>query len=93
MDKERYRIGNTKIFFRSGVLGYMEELRDDIVQKLICYIQGACRGHLRRKDYATRKLQRYVGITIINYSHMVILSCLAKKNQSLNSRKKRSVYS
>ena len=36
----------------------MEELRDDIVQKLICYIQGACRGYLRRKDYATRKLQR-----------------------------------
>ena len=27
VDKERYRIGNTKIFFRSGVLGYMEELR------------------------------------------------------------------
>ena len=58
VDKERYRIGYTKIFFRSGVLGYMEELRDDIVQKLICYIQGACRGYLRRKDYATRKLQR-----------------------------------
>ena len=66
----------------------MEELRDDIVQKLICYIQGACRGHLRRKDYATRKLQRYVGITIINYSHMVILSCLAKKIEILTREKK-----
>ena len=57
----------------------MEELRDDIVQKLICYVQGACRGYLRRKDYATRKLQRYVGITLINYSHIVILGCLARK--------------
>ena len=66
----------------------MEELRDDIVQKLICYVQGACRGYLRRKAYATRKLQRYVGITLINYSHIVILGCLARKNQNLNSRKK-----
>ena len=29
---------------------------------------------------------------LIQQSNMVILSCLAKKNQNLNSRKKSSVY-
>ena len=60
VDKERYRIGKSKIFFRAGVLGYLEELRDDIVTRLIRYMQGACRGYLRRKDYKKRKLQRYM---------------------------------
>ncbi len=34
IDKERFRVGHTKIFFRAGVLGYLEEVRDDIVLKL-----------------------------------------------------------
>ena len=40
LDKERFRIGKSKIFFRAGVLGYLEELRDEIVNKLIRYLQG-----------------------------------------------------
>jgi myosin heavy subunit len=58
IDKERFRVGHTKVFFRAGVLGYLEEVRDDIVMKLIRYLQGACLGHLRRKDYDRRKKQR-----------------------------------
>ena len=59
LDKERYRIGKSKIFFRAGVLGYLEELRDDIVNKLIRFLQGACYGHIRRKVYNFKKAQRY----------------------------------
>lgn len=58
IDKDRYRIGNSKVFFRAGVLGYLEEVRDDIVNKLIRYLQGAIRGHFRRKEYQRRLLQR-----------------------------------
>ena len=46
------------MFFRAGVLGYLEEVRDDIVIKLTRWLQGACWGHLRRKDFAKRKRQR-----------------------------------
>ena len=58
LDKERYRIGKSKIFFRAGVLGYLEELRDEIVSKLIRYLQGACYGYIRRKVYNFKKMQR-----------------------------------
>ena len=58
IDKERFRVGNTKIFFRAGVLGYLEEVRDDIVIKMVRMLQGACFGHLRRKDFQKRKQQR-----------------------------------
>ena len=54
----RHRIGHSKVFFRAGVLGYLEEVRDDIVIKLTRWLQGACWGHLRRRDFAKRKMQR-----------------------------------
>ena len=58
VDKERFRIGKSKIFFRAGVLGYLEELRDELVCKLIRYLQAACYGHMRRKVYIFKKMQR-----------------------------------
>merc|ERR1739844_547239 len=29
LDKEKYRLGHTKVFFRAGILGFMEETRED----------------------------------------------------------------
>ena len=29
LDKEKFRLGHTKVFFRAGILGYMEEVRED----------------------------------------------------------------
>merc|ERR1712241_1551748 len=37
---EKYRLGNTKVFFRAGALAALEESRDDIVTQLIRYMQG-----------------------------------------------------
>ena len=34
-DRERYRLGHTKVFFRAGALAQLEEARDDIVLKLV----------------------------------------------------------
>merc|ERR1719228_420357 len=54
-DKEKYRIGNSKVFFRAGVLGQLEELRDDRVAKIMTWLQAAIRGFMCRKSY--KKLQ------------------------------------
>merc|ERR1712066_264062 len=43
-DKEKYRIGNTKVFFRAGCLGQLEEMRDDKVAKIMTWLQAAIRG-------------------------------------------------
>merc|ERR1719284_750825 len=45
--RERYRLGHTKVFFRAGALAGLEEARDEIVLKLVRYMQGQCYGHIR----------------------------------------------
>ena len=34
-DREKYRLGHTLVFFRAGALAGLEEIRDDIVLKLL----------------------------------------------------------
>jgi len=50
-DREKYRLGHTKVFFKAGALAALEEARDDIVCKLIRNMQGHAYGRLRRKVY------------------------------------------
>merc|ERR1711963_921573 len=42
--RDRYRLGHTKVFFRAGALAGLEEARDEIVLKLVRYMQGQCYG-------------------------------------------------
>ena len=57
-DRERYRLGHTKVFFRAGALAKLEEDRDDIVLKLVRWMQGQCYGIMRRKYYQKKYDQR-----------------------------------
>merc|ERR1712066_190382 len=50
-DRDRYRLGHTKVFFKAGALALLEEIRDDIVNRLIRWIQGQAYGNLARKVY------------------------------------------
>merc|ERR1712168_619160 len=56
--REKYRLGHTKVFFRAGALAALEEARDNIVLKLVRWLQGQCYGHFKRKDFAKRRDQR-----------------------------------
>lgn len=38
LETDKYRVGHTKVFFRAGVLGEMEELRDDKIAKIIIWL-------------------------------------------------------
>lgn len=46
------------MFFRAGVLGQMEEFRDDRLGKIISWMQAWIRGYLARKDYKKIQEQR-----------------------------------
>merc|ERR1712110_1130595 len=35
MDKDKFRLGHTKVFFRAGILGYMEEVREDKIGSVL----------------------------------------------------------
>ena len=49
LDQNLYRIGQSKIFFRAGVLAHLEEERDFKITDLIVNFQSYCRGLLARR--------------------------------------------
>ncbi|XP_043589318.1 myosin heavy chain, muscle isoform X18 [Bombus pyrosoma] len=64
LDPENYRIGHTKVFFRAGVLGQMEELRDERLSKIVSWMQAYIRGYLSRKDYKKLQDQRLALVVV-----------------------------
>merc|ERR1719384_707809 len=56
--REKYRLGHTKVFFRAGALAGLEEARDEIVLKLVRWMQGNCYGYIQRKVFQKKFDQR-----------------------------------
>ncbi|XP_037736639.1 myosin-9 [Chelonia mydas] len=57
LDPNLYRIGQSKVFFRAGVLAHLEEERDLKITDVIIEFQACCRGYLARKAFAKRQQQ------------------------------------
>merc|ERR1712098_414984 len=55
LDKEKYRCGHTKVFFRAGILGFMEEVREDRIGSVLAWLQAGARGKASRMNF--KKLQ------------------------------------
>merc|ERR1719225_2359557 len=55
MDKEKYRLGHTKVFFRAGIAGQMEEIREDRIGSVLAWLQSGARGKASRMQF--KKLQ------------------------------------
>ncbi|CAL4093514.1 unnamed protein product, partial [Meganyctiphanes norvegica] len=58
LEPEKYRIGKTKVFFRAGVLGQVEEFRDEVIGSRVCLIQNWVQGYLGRKTFKKLQEQR-----------------------------------
>ncbi|CAI9563745.1 unnamed protein product [Staurois parvus] len=57
LDPNLYRIGQSKIFFRAGVLAHLEEERDLKITDIIVLFQAAARGYLARKAFIKKQQQ------------------------------------
>merc|ERR1719357_2294797 len=57
LDPGLFRIGQSKIFFRAGVLAHLEEERDLRITDLVVKFQAYCRGLLARRNYQKRVQQ------------------------------------
>merc|ERR1719305_508898 len=55
LDPEKFRLGHTKIFFRAGILGFMEEVREDRIGSVLSWLQAQARGKASRLVF--KKLQ------------------------------------
>merc|ERR1711963_122736 len=71
LEPEKFRLGHTKVFFRAGILGYMEEVREDRIGSVLSWLQAQARGKASRlifKKLQDQKLALYcLQRTIRNY--------------------------
>jgi len=71
LEKEKFRLGHTKVFFRAGILGFMEETREDKIGSVLALLQAQARGKASRlvfKKMQDQKLALYcLQRTIRNY--------------------------
>merc|ERR1719438_404685 len=71
LDKEKFRLGHTKVFFRAGILGFMEEVREDKIGSVLALLQAQARGKASRitfKKMQDQKLALYcLQCTIRNF--------------------------
>jgi len=55
LDKEKFRLGHTKVFFRAGCAGWMEEQRENKIGSVLAWLQSGARGKASRMQF--KKLQ------------------------------------
>merc|ERR1711881_642600 len=58
LDPEKFRLGHTKVFFRAGILGYMEEVREDRIGSVLSWLQAQARGKASRLVFAKLQAQK-----------------------------------
>jgi myosin heavy chain 6/7 len=58
LSEELYRLGSTKVFFKAGTLGHLEDLRDQALSEIIARLQGQIRGFIMKRDYKKMLEQR-----------------------------------
>jgi myosin heavy subunit len=58
LSEDLYRLGSTKVFFKAGVLGQLEDLRDLAVSRIISMLQGQIRAYILKKQYKLMLDQR-----------------------------------
>ncbi|XP_043858728.1 myosin-4 [Dromiciops gliroides] len=67
IDHTQYKFGHTKVFFKAGLLGTLEEMRDEKLAQLITRTQAICRGYLMRVEFR-KMMERRESIFCIQYN-------------------------
>nr|XP_061805495.1 myosin heavy chain, fast skeletal muscle-like isoform X2 [Nerophis lumbriciformis] len=67
VDHTQYRFGHTKVFFKAGLLGTLEEMRDEKLAELVTMTQALCRGYVMRKEFV-KMMERREAIYSIQYN-------------------------
>ncbi|XP_062930311.1 myosin-4-like [Mobula hypostoma] len=67
VDHSHYKFGHTKVFFKAGLLGALEEMRDEKLAQIITRTQAICRGYLMRVEFRNM-IERRDSIFTIQYN-------------------------
>merc|ERR1712228_905290 len=58
LEAEKFRLGHTKVFFRAGILGKMEETREDRIGSVLAWLQSGARGKASRMQFKNLQDQK-----------------------------------
>ncbi|XP_059804801.1 myosin-1B-like isoform X3 [Hypanus sabinus] len=67
IDRTQYKFGHTKVFFKAGLLGALEEMRDDKLALLMTRLQAISRGYLMRVEFK-RMMERRESVFTVQYN-------------------------
>ncbi|XP_063043237.1 myosin heavy chain, fast skeletal muscle-like [Engraulis encrasicolus] len=67
VDHTQYMFGHTKVFFKAGLLGTLEEMRDEKLSILVTMTQALCRAYLMRREFV-KMMERREAIYTIQYN-------------------------
>uniref|UniRef100_A0A8C9VHQ5 Myosin heavy chain, fast skeletal muscle-like n=1 Tax=Scleropages formosus TaxID=113540 RepID=A0A8C9VHQ5_SCLFO len=67
VDHTQYKFGHTKVFFKAGLLGTLEEMRDEKLASLVTMTQALCRGYVMRREFV-KMMERRESIYSIQYN-------------------------
>ncbi|KTG07021.1 hypothetical protein cypCar_00007022 [Cyprinus carpio] len=67
VDHTQYKFGHTKVFFKAGLLGTLEEMRDEKLVILVTMTQALCRGYVMRKEFV-KMMERRESIFTVQYN-------------------------
>ncbi|XP_062930309.1 myosin-4-like isoform X2 [Mobula hypostoma] len=67
VDHTQYKFGHTKVFFKAGLLGLLEEMRDEKLAQLVTRTQAMCRGFLMRVEFK-RMMERREALYTLQYN-------------------------
>nr|XP_061838033.1 myosin heavy chain, fast skeletal muscle-like [Nerophis lumbriciformis] len=67
VDHTQYKFGHTKVFFKAGLLGTLEEMRDEKLATLVTMTQALFRGYVMRKEFV-KMMERRESIFSIQYN-------------------------
>ncbi|CAB01576.2 Myosin-3 [Caenorhabditis elegans] len=61
---EEFKVGETKIFFKAGVLAKLEDLRDEILSRIVTMFQSRIRSYLAKAE-VRRRYEQQTGLLVV----------------------------
>uniref|UniRef100_A0AAR2LE09 Myosin, heavy chain 7B, cardiac muscle, beta a n=1 Tax=Pygocentrus nattereri TaxID=42514 RepID=A0AAR2LE09_PYGNA len=67
INHNQYKFGHTKVFFKAGLLGQLEEMRDERLAKILTLLQAVSRGKIMRMELQ-KMIERKEAVMIIQWN-------------------------
>ncbi|KAM9350725.1 myosin-7B-like [Symphorus nematophorus] len=67
IDHTQYKFGHTKVFFKAGLLGQLEDMRDSRLSQILTIVQAMSRGKLMRMERQQMMLRKEA-VTVIQFN-------------------------